>query len=51
MTLKRKPTEVVPPETEADLYDSILAEKSSVRGRIRAAAIKTVLRVVTRFSR
>jgi electron transport complex protein RnfB len=51
MFLVKKAKEVVPPETEEDLYDSVMAQKSTLTGRMRSYLIKTFLRVASRFSR
>ena len=51
MFLVKKAKEVVPPETEQDLYDSVMAQKSTPTGKMRSYLIKTFLRVASRFSR
>jgi electron transport complex protein RnfB len=51
MFLVKKAKEVVPPETEKDLYDSVMAQKSTPTGKMRSYLIKTFLRVAFRFSR
>ena len=51
MFLVKKAKEVVPPETEKDLYDSVMAQKGTPTGKMRSYLIKTFLRVASRFSR
>jgi hypothetical protein len=51
MRLIRKEKEVVPPRTEEDHFDTILAQKSTLAGRMRDYSLKTFLRVVSRLSR
>jgi electron transport complex protein RnfB len=51
MFLVKKAKEVVPPETEKDLYDSVMAQKSTPTGKMRSYLIKTFLRVASRFAR
>jgi electron transport complex protein RnfB len=48
--LVKKEKEMVPPLTEEDLFDTILAQKSSLTGRMRNYSMKTFLRVASRFS-
>ena len=50
MVLVKKDQETVPPLTEEDLFDTILAQKSTLSGRMRNYSLKTFLRVVSRFS-
>lgn len=50
MTLVRKEEETVPPETEDDLYETILSQKSTLGGRLRNSALKGLLRIASRFS-
>jgi NAD-dependent dihydropyrimidine dehydrogenase PreA subunit len=50
MLLVRKAQEVVPPRTEEDLYDTIMAQKSTLTGKMRDYLLKSFLRVVFRFS-
>ncbi len=45
MLLAKKAQETVPPETEQDLYDSVMAQKSTLTGKMRSYLIKTFLRV------
>jgi ferredoxin len=49
--LVRKDREVVPPRTEEDHFDFILAQKSTLAGRMRDYSLKTFLRVVSSLSR
>ena len=49
ITLVKKDREVIPPLTEEDLYDTILADKRSLTGRMRNYSMKTFLRVASRF--
>jgi Pyruvate/2-oxoacid:ferredoxin oxidoreductase delta subunit len=49
--LVRKDREVVPPRTEEDHFDMILAQKSTLAGRMRDYSLKTFLRVVSSLSR
>jgi formate hydrogenlyase subunit 6/NADH:ubiquinone oxidoreductase subunit I len=51
MRLIRKDKEVVPPRTEEDHFDTILAQKSTLAGRMRDYSLKTFLRVVSSLSR
>lgn len=48
--LVKKEKEMVPPLTEEDLFDAILAQKSSLTGRMRNYSLKTFLRIASRFS-
>jgi electron transport complex protein RnfB len=48
--LVKKDQETVPPLTEEDLFDTILAQKSTLTGKMRNYSLKTFLRVVSRFS-
>jgi ferredoxin len=48
--LVRKDEEVVPPVTEEDLRDAILAPKKTFRGRVRNTLIKTFMRIAALFS-
>jgi Fe-S-cluster-containing hydrogenase component 2 len=48
--LVKKDQEIVPPLTEEELFDTILAQKSTLTGRMRNYSLKTFLRVVSRFS-
>lgn len=48
--LVKKEKEMVPPLTEEELFDAILAQKSSLTGRMRNYSMKTFLRVASRFS-
>ncbi len=49
--LTYKDNETVPPKTQEDFYDTILADKSTFAGKIRNASLKALLRVVSRLSR
>jgi formate hydrogenlyase subunit 6/NADH:ubiquinone oxidoreductase subunit I len=49
--LVKKDQETVPPKTEEDLYDTIMAQKTSFTGRIRNYSLKTFLRVVSSLPR
>ena len=49
--LVRKDSETVPPETDQDLFDTILADKKTLSGRMKNSLLKTFLRVVTRLSK
>jgi len=51
MHLVKKAQEVVPPQTEEELYDRVMAQKSTLKGKVRSYLIKTFLRVASRFSR
>jgi formate hydrogenlyase subunit 6/NADH:ubiquinone oxidoreductase subunit I len=51
MLLVKKAQEVVPPRTEEDLYDTIMAQKSTLVGRARDYLLKSFLRISSRFSR
>jgi ferredoxin len=50
IVLVKKDQEIVPPLTEEDLFDTILAQKSTLTGKMRNYSLKTLLRVVSRFS-
>jgi NAD-dependent dihydropyrimidine dehydrogenase PreA subunit len=50
IVLVKKDQEIVPPLTEEDLFDTILAQKSTLAGKMRNYSLKTLLRVVSRFS-
>lgn len=50
MHLISKKTEVIPPKTEAELFDTILEQKSTFTGKVRNSLLKTFLRVVTRIA-
>jgi formate hydrogenlyase subunit 6/NADH:ubiquinone oxidoreductase subunit I len=50
MHLVKKDVEVIPPKTEEDLYDAIMAPKETLTGKMRNYFLKTFLRVVSRFS-
>ena len=50
LSLLKKDKEYIPPLTEEQLFDEILAYKSSLSGRIRIHSMKTLLRVASRFS-
>ncbi len=48
--LVKKEEEVVPPLTEEELFDELLAYKSSMTGRMKNYTMKTFLRVASRLS-
>jgi electron transport complex protein RnfB len=48
--LVKKAQEIIPPETEEELFDRILAPKTTLTGRMRNYLLKSFLRVVSRFS-
>ena len=48
--LEKKVKEYVPPLTEEQLFDDILAYKNSLSGKIRIRTIKNLLRIAWRFS-
>jgi len=48
--LAKKADETVPPLTEEALFDTILADKRTLAGRMRNYSLKTFLRVASRFS-
>ena len=48
--LVKKEKEMVPPLTEEELFDTLLAQKSSLTGRMRNYSMKTFLRVASRLS-
>jgi len=48
--LVKKEQETVPPLTEEELFDSILAQKSTFTGRMRNYSMKTFLRIASRLS-
>ena len=50
ITLVKKEKEYVPPLTEEQLFDEILAYKSSLSGKVRINSMKTFLRIASRFS-
>jgi Pyruvate/2-oxoacid:ferredoxin oxidoreductase delta subunit len=50
ISLVRKPQEVVPPLTQEERYDAMMAQRSSFIGKVRNYSLKTFLRVVTRLS-
>lgn len=50
ISLVKKSKETVPPATEEDLYDAIMAYKQTLRGKMRNYFLKTFLRVVSRLS-
>lgn len=51
ITMVKKDKEYVPPLTEDQLFDELLAYKSSLSGKIRIHSMKNLLRVASRFSR
>jgi Fe-S-cluster-containing hydrogenase component 2 len=50
MFLVKKAQEIVPPETEEQFYDSIMAPKKTIAGKMRNYFLKTFMRVVSRVS-
>jgi len=50
IVLVKKELETVPPLNEEELFDTILAQKSTVTGRMRNYSMKTFLRVASRLS-
>jgi electron transport complex protein RnfB len=50
MSLVKKVQEIVPPQTEEELYDRILAPKQTLKGKTRNYLLKSFLRVVSRLS-
>ena len=48
--LVKKVKEVVPPQTEEEYYDTIMAQKSTLTSKMRDYLIKTFLRVASRLS-
>jgi hypothetical protein len=50
MRLVKKEEDVVPPMTDGDLRDAILAPKKTFAGRARNYLLKTFMRVASRFS-
>jgi ferredoxin len=51
ISLVKKSKETVPPATEEDYYDSIMAYKQSLGGKMRNYVLKTFLRIVSRLSK
>ncbi len=51
MQLIAKEKEVIPPKTEEEHYDTIYANRMSLKGKIRGFAIKTVIRTMTSLSK
>jgi ferredoxin len=51
MLLVQKAQEVVPPKTEQEYYDTIMARKNTWTDKIKSTLIKTFIRVASRFSR
>jgi Pyruvate/2-oxoacid:ferredoxin oxidoreductase delta subunit len=51
ISLAQKAQSVVPPRTEQDLYDTVMAQKSTLAGRMRDYLLKSFLRVASRLSR
>jgi Na+-translocating ferredoxin:NAD+ oxidoreductase RNF subunit RnfB len=51
MQLVMKDEEVVPPLTEQDHFDTVLAQKSTLTGRLRDYSMKAFLRLMSRMSR
>ncbi len=50
MLLVKNQIETVPPETVEELYDTILTQKKTFSGKLKNVSLKTMLRVMTRFS-
>ena len=50
MILIKKDKETVPPLTVDDLFNTVMAQKSSFAGKMRNYSMKTFLRVASRFS-
>jgi Fe-S-cluster-containing hydrogenase component 2 len=50
MLLVKKDQETVPPQTEEDRFDAMMANKSSLTGKMRSFFIRTFMRVASRFS-
>ena len=51
MLLIQKAQEVVPPQTEEEYYDTIVARKSTLTSKMGDYFVKTFLRVTSRLSR
>jgi NAD-dependent dihydropyrimidine dehydrogenase PreA subunit len=51
MLLVKKDEETVPPQTEEDRFDAMMEHKSSLTGKVRDAALKTIMKAATRLSR
>jgi hypothetical protein len=51
MSLVRKAQEVVPPKTEEEYYDTIMARKNTLSDKVKSAFVKTFIRVASRLSR
>jgi formate hydrogenlyase subunit 6/NADH:ubiquinone oxidoreductase subunit I len=51
LLLVKKEAETVPPQTEEDRYDAMLAYKNSFTGKVKGALTKTLIRVASRFSK
>jgi formate hydrogenlyase subunit 6/NADH:ubiquinone oxidoreductase subunit I len=51
MFLVKKVQEVVPPQTEEEYYDVIMAQKKTLTDKVRTYFIKTFIRVASRLSR
>jgi electron transport complex protein RnfB len=51
MSLAKKAQEVIPPQTEEEYYDTIMARKNTLSDKMRSYLIKTLIRVASRFSR
>ena len=49
--LIRKDDEVVPPRTEEEHFDIVMAQKSTLAGRMRDYSMKAFLRVMSRMAR
>jgi Pyruvate/2-oxoacid:ferredoxin oxidoreductase delta subunit len=51
MILVKAEQEAVPPQTEEDRFDAMLAYKNSFTGKVKGAITKTVIRVAARLSK
>ena len=51
IALMQKDKETIPPQTQQDLFDTELALKSTMTGKVRNYSIKTLLRILSRSSR
>jgi hypothetical protein len=50
MHLVKKEEDVIPPMTDEDLRDEILAPKKTFKGRARNYLLKSIMRTASRFS-
>lgn len=51
MTLVAKEKEVLPPKNEEEHFDMIYSKRNSMSGKLRSYSIKTLIRVMTKFSK